>query len=196
LKPRWNPNVPMRCPACGGEFKVYPSHALIRKFCSRKCARWKGGRRITSTGYVALYVPELAGPGRGPHVYEHRKIASEILGRPLLKTEHVHHKNGNRQDNRPENLEVVTTRVHGQKHTAWDVVEAAGLYAAGWSVVALGRRYQQNPTNILRRLRNFGVTFRTPSEAARLRCQSHPAIKRTTLNHSTHRQEPNRHEHQ
>lgn len=82
-------------------------------------ARWNGGRYHTEQGYVAVAVPE------GHHLrqahgyaYEHDLIAEESLGRRLAPDEVVHHRNGDRSDNRPENLEVTTRSEHARNHAA------------------------------------------------------------------------------
>lgn len=78
---------------------------------------WKGGRSIASNGYVLIRVDKshLLSDSRG-YAYEHRLVAFEKIGRLLTSLEQVHHINGDRTDNRPENLEVLTIAEHGLKH--------------------------------------------------------------------------------
>ena len=85
--------------------------------------RWAGERRIVSNGYVAVRVPIDHPHAWGPpslkrfkYAYEHHIVAMGMIGRPLLQNETVHHKNGDKTDNRPENIEVMDRSEHAVHH--------------------------------------------------------------------------------
>lgn len=82
-------------------------------------ARWRGGKMLTSQGYVALAVPpdHHLRQAHG-YAYEHQLVAEQMLGRRLAEEEIVHHRNGIRTDNRPENLEVTTASEHARHHAS------------------------------------------------------------------------------
>lgn len=71
---------------------------------------WKGGRTITGQGYVqcmvALDDPMASMRSRSGYVLEHRLVIARAIGRPLEPRETVHHINGDRKDNRLENLQL------------------------------------------------------------------------------------------
>lgn len=116
--------IPERpCERCGKVFRPKQRQNAGR-FCSRSClyeemrgekaANWKGGRMVKSDGYVLTYAPDHPTSRRQKgYVLEHRLVMEQHLGRLLESHETVHHKNGDRQDNRIENLELWSGR-HGK----------------------------------------------------------------------------------
>lgn len=107
------------CARCGSEF--YHLKGKPREYCSRACWRgdpqkgrrnpaFKGEKQIVR-GYVYVHAPDHPSVQGKPYkrVAEHRLVMERLLGRPLHPWEIVHHKNGVRKDNRPENLQVWIT---------------------------------------------------------------------------------------
>ncbi len=73
---------------------------------------YKNGRHVRKRdGYVNLTgFFDHPNSQKDGSILEHTLIMSNHLGRPLTKSETVHHKNGNRQDNRLSNLELWSSR--------------------------------------------------------------------------------------
>ena len=116
------------CKICGKDFYRMPSE-LIRKhpqYCSLKCRKidgyipnnkgeksplWKGGTSHVK-GYIYMKSPNHPNRNSGGYVAQHRLIMEKKIGRYLLKTESIHHKNGIKDDNKIGNLELVVKSPH------------------------------------------------------------------------------------
>lgn len=73
-----------------------------------------GERRLKNNGYAQLRLENE--DGTKVYILEHRHIMEQHLGRKLKRGEQVHHKNGNKIDNRIENLELWSTQQpYGQR---------------------------------------------------------------------------------
>ncbi len=94
------------CPLCS---QLMKETARVCAGCSKgeHAGAWKGGTWMTIYGYRMVKAFENEqGQTKNGYILEHRRVMQQHLGRALFKHENIHHKNGVRDDNRLENLEL------------------------------------------------------------------------------------------
>lgn len=93
------------------------NHCAMTMAKAEKASNWRGGRKISTGGYVQIYHP---GPhhrgvkqGHSVYVLEHILVWEEAHRKPLPNGWVIHHLNGIKTDNRTENLVAIKPKNHG-----------------------------------------------------------------------------------
>jgi DNA-directed RNA polymerase subunit RPC12/RpoP len=112
----WNKFVILICIRCNKEFirkKGFLNQDTKNSLCSYECSykfltESKIGNKTQPNrrGYISVLMPNHPNSDAGGYILEHRLVMSQHIGRPLTSKETVHHKNGIKNDNRIENLEL------------------------------------------------------------------------------------------
>ena len=124
------------CAWCNNPVKVYPSNLGPRNYRSRDCRNKamaernrKNNPTLMTTEIKAKLREARLGTGGGVTYtktygrHTHRIVAEEMLGRPLKRGEVVHHIDGNKRNNAPENLMVFSSQ---SEHVKWHAAHKGG----------------------------------------------------------------------
>lgn len=130
---------------------------------------WKGGEIIDNYGYVRLLKPEHPRANNKGYVKRAIVIYENMTGRRIKRGEVVHHKDGNRQNDSFDNLQLMTVDEHKKvKRVRLDEERVARLYVEGESTKSLAEMFNVCKSTIGKIIKRQGLECRSYSEAAKL----------------------------
>jgi len=89
-------------------------------FIGDKHPNWKGGRVNKGGGYKGLWIPSHPRADKKGYVYEHIIVMENSLGKPIEAGSVIHHINGDKKDNRMENLYLCIPSEHEKAHRSFE----------------------------------------------------------------------------
>lgn len=105
----------LRCHSCGAKAAGCGDNTR-----GLRNGKWIGGKKQNRKGYslVRVYPEDFFYPmaDANGYAFEHRLVMAKHLGRCLQRWESIHHKNGIKNDNRIENLELTMNGAHILAH--------------------------------------------------------------------------------
>lgn len=101
--------------AATGRMHGDPAKDKLRARIGSKNARWRDGITITSGGYIAFTASKANGEHAGKFL--HKVLAEWKIGRKIDRGEHVHHVDGDKLNNHPDNIIVLTASEHARLHS-------------------------------------------------------------------------------
>jgi len=117
------------CPQCN---RIKDDRAILCIACWNKSGNARRGiftgnyPRVKRDGYISIHYPSHPKSGNQGYIDEHIIILERKLGRYLKVNEICHHINGQKDDNRPENLIAVSHSKHSQLHritgSTWKII--------------------------------------------------------------------------
>lgn len=148
-----NGAVALECPQCGVRRPVSSEYAGSSRGKTRRCRAckaaehsermsgsgnpaFKGEPFVDNDGYVRVWAPGHHRADNSGRVYEHILVAEAAFGTRVTREHHVHHKNGVKNDNRPQNLEVLPVADHHRTHAPRAHLDGS-VSAKGGKVVVL-----------------------------------------------------------
>lgn len=133
-----------------------------------KSPNWTGGRKRNVQGYILVKTPDHPFCNSNGYVYEQRLVMEKHLGHYLDPKVRVHHINGNRGDNRIENLVVLTCSKHAQIHHGKPGADYSRLEDKDWleyqhktlkkSIRQIARTLGCSHVIVLRMFKKHGMT--------------------------------------
>lgn len=125
------------------------------------------GYRVKDSGYVQILKPEHPRADKSGYVAEHTLIMEEQIGRYLKPDEVVHHINGVKNDNRIENLKLMTAFQHkcmhsGKERKVIDLQKAHNMFKEGYTIPDVCKAVGVCEKTLVRKLKEHNLWVPLP----------------------------------